>query len=78
MPDVFAQKCAVQAISHQRWFVRPSIRQDMHRAIGYRLLVLELLLERHEPLAKRVSRGKPLGLLATIGADDNGKADRTP
>src|SRR5262245_17066950 len=44
----------------------------MRRAVGNPLLVLELLLERHEPLTKRLSREKPLRLPAAIGTGDDG------
>ena len=44
----------------------------MHRAIRNPMLVLELLLERHQPLTKRLSGKKPLALLQPIGTDDNG------
>src|SRR6185503_17791431 len=58
--------------SHQRRFVRPAVRQDVHRAIGHPVLVLELLLERLQSLAKRLPREKPLGLLTPIWTDDDG------
>jgi hypothetical protein len=59
-------------VLHQRWFVRPAIRQDMRRSVSLPPLVRKLLLQGHEPLAKRFPCVKSLGLLTAIGADDDG------
>jgi hypothetical protein len=58
--------------SHQRRFVGPAVRQNVRGTLGRLMLVLELLLEGHQPLAKRFPRPKSLNLFAPVRVYDSG------